>query len=150
LTHHQFPLELVTEEANRRSNVASTSKINALNAAADQLGGIPGVKRTWNGTAKIGTIYKLQSSDPTRVGNCWAKGRLKEGDHLLCVAKSGDCFYDYVLLETTDYSNRPGVDIRPVSSKLGAYQIGMPVTHLDDDEFDNLMAGQKITTDFKW
>jgi hypothetical protein len=129
--------------------------IDALNTQANRAeGSAPGTgptgRRLWNGNARIGTIYNLDVTDLGRVGNCWAQGRLKMGDNLLCVGKSGDAFYDYLLLRTIDYADADGFELNPIMQKIGAYQLGMPVCHLSDEEFQNLLAGRNITTDFKW
>ncbi len=109
----------------------------------------PGQARGWNGSAKIGTIYKLKAGDGVRVGYCWAKGRLREDDYLLCIDKSGDCFYDYLLLEVANYANSESSKIAAVTRKLGAYQIGVEMAHLSEDEFQQLVNGKNIELGFK-
>lgn len=126
-------------------SIAVRSAKAAVRSMPSQLTG----NRGWNGSAKIGTIYKLNERDGDRVGNCWAKGRLLEGDYLLCIDKSGDCFYDYLLLEVTNYANRDGSQLKAVMQKLGAYQIGVEMAHLDEDEFQQLLAGEKVDLGFK-
>ncbi len=56
-----------------------------------------------------------------RVGNCWAEGRLRPGDIVLCDELSGDCFYDFYLVDFTDFTNRRGVHMRLIPYPFGAY-----------------------------
>ena len=94
----------------------------------------------WGGGAEIGAVYVLKSKfDLERVGNCWADGKLKIGDRLLCIEKSGDCFYNYRLIETRKNKTRL---IKPM---IGAYQLGKKVGRtLSNRKFHLLLAGETI------
>lgn len=48
---------------------------------------------------KIGMVYQLRREDLGRIGNCWLAGRLRVRDLAVALRHSGDCFYDYQLIE---------------------------------------------------
>lgn len=98
------------------------------------------MSRAWGEGAEIGTVYRVSVADNDRVGNCWMKGRLKDGDLILCKAHSGDCFFDYVLIDDT-YSNGWKAILK---SEFGAYFLGKPVAKLPRSEFDKLMCGEFV------
>jgi hypothetical protein len=78
----------------------------------------------WGSGAEIGALYRIRPEDFGRVGCCWMAGRLKDGDLVLCVAHSGDCFFDYILIY--EYAN--GIEGIPGSS-FGAYTLGSKVDY---------------------
>lgn len=97
----------------------------------------------WRMNQKIGSIYKITPDDLNRVGNCWAEGRLKSGDLLLCVNYAGDCYCDYVLIAEKVYSD--GTKIKKmVTEKIGAYDLGIEVFHLPEMEFYGVMRGEEV------
>jgi hypothetical protein len=104
----------------------------------------------WHGNANIGQLYKItDAADLSRVGNCWAKGRLKIGDVIQCVRKAGDSFYEYLLLDVVDYANRKGLDLTPIAT-FGAYQIGDRLEGtLTHEEQTKLSNRELLTVDFK-
>jgi hypothetical protein len=95
----------------------------------------------WRGGANIGALYRVADErDLARVGNCWMSGRLRVGDLLLCLAHSGDCFYDYMLVK--EYDN--GLEGIP-RSKFGAYVLGEPSSpRLTSRQYHLLAAGEFV------
>ena len=92
--------------------------------------------RNWRDGGDIGSVYVLDEHALSRVGDCWLKDRLKVGDVVLCVALSGDCFNNYVLLRI--FYN--GLMIIP-ESKFGAYVFsGKTVWQPSKKEFCLLLA----------
>jgi hypothetical protein len=95
---------------------------------------------------KDGTSRRqLRHIEGDTVGHCWAAGRLKPGDILLCDALSGDGFYDWYLIDYTNYANRPGVQMQLVPYKFGAY--AMPAKKLDGfttRDYGLLLAGLQV------
>lgn len=95
--------------------------------------------RKWNAGNFVGRIYKLDATDMTRVGDCWMRGRLKVGDLALCIHQSGDCFFNYILLESTLNSIR-GIP----QSKFGSYCFGGEMMDWEptEDEIKILHSGE--------
>lgn len=95
--------------------------------------------RPWGSGASIGTMYKLSKKDLDRVGSCWMSGRLMVGDLVLCIRHSGDCFYDYILVEegANFYEGIPG-------SEFGSYTLGTKVKEFSNKEYHLLAAGETI------
>ena len=80
-----------------------------------------------------------------RVGNDWAAGRLKIGDIILCDEVSSDHFYDFYLVDFTDYSNRDGVRMTLIPYKFGAYDMSAKkIDGLTKKEYHLLMAGEQV------
>src|SRR3989338_5054520 len=75
----------------------------------------------WRNPMKTKTLYLLGPESLDRVGDCWARGRLRPGDIVLCDELAGDCFYDWYLVDFTKYSNQKGVDMRLIPYAFGAY-----------------------------
>lgn len=100
----------------------------------------------WNGTAKTRTIYRVDDERycNSRIGNCWAEGRLKMLDLLLCDKQSGDCFYDYYLIDYTNFRNKLGVHMKLIPYRIGAYKMGEELHTLNDREYHLLMAGEEV------
>lgn len=95
----------------------------------------------WGGGNTIGCIYRLTKHDTGRVGHCWMRGRLIEGDLALCIAHAGDCFYQYILLDVG------GNYIRGVAeSRFGSYSFaGEAVEWIPSNrELHLLCAGETI------
>ena len=40
----------------------------------------------------VGKVFLLDKSDNGRVGHHWMRGRILNGDVVLCVKHTGDCF----------------------------------------------------------
>ena len=110
---------------------------------------IPSYNRPWRGGMTEGAVYQVGPDDLRRVGNCWANGRLKVGDLLLCVEHAGDCFYNFYLLDVADYANRPGVSLTIVPKKLGAYSLGTEFVTLSREECLKLVEGGTVETSSK-
>ncbi len=92
---------------------------------------------SWGGGNSIGSIYRINEFDLNRIGG-WMHGRILVGDIALCYRHSGDCFYDYYLLEYGENFAKLNM-----AGKFGAYAIGeeldwKPTTR----EFHLLMAGE--------
>jgi len=91
------------------------------------------------------SIREFQHIVSDRVGHCWAAGRLRPGDILLCDELSGDYFYNWYLVHYTKSANRKGVHMRLVPHKFGAYW--MQATKLDGftvRDYGLLVAGQEV------
>lgn len=52
--------------------------------------------KKWGGGAEIGRLYEYRDTDKDRMGSC--KWLPSPGDLCLCVAHSGDCFFDYIAI----------------------------------------------------
>lgn len=91
------------------------------------------------------SICEYQHIRADRVGHCWAAGRLKPGDIILCDELAGDCFYNFYLIDYTDYQNRDGVHMRLIPYKFGAY--AMAAKKLDGftiRDYGLLLGGQEV------
>jgi len=108
--------------------------------------------RGWgHGSHHPGLILRISQADFERVGDCWMNGRLLEDDLIMCLEHSGDCFYDYVLLDHGwllnggEFAGRPGYRLI-MESRFGAYVLGVPFEYqATTKEFHQLMAGQDST-----
>lgn len=99
------------------------------------------MNRDWREGAELGALYRItDSTDRGRVGCCWMAGRLRVGDTMLCVRHSGDCFYQYILVEVL------GNGIRGIpQSEFGAYVFGDRVDlALTPEEIAALKNGQFV------
>jgi hypothetical protein len=89
-----------------------------------------------------GLVLTLSENDLERVGNCWMRGRLRAGDVVMCMEHSGDCFWNYALLECFANGYR-----LIAGSKFGAYTLGTPHEWQPTTrEFHLLMAGESVLT----
>jgi hypothetical protein len=97
--------------------------------------------RDWGTGATIGAMYRVRDTRQlSRVGHCWMAGRLKVGDLLLCVGHSGDCFFNYILVE--ECAN--GLKGIP-ESRFGAYVLGELIPlRPTAREFHLLAAGEFV------
>lgn len=96
----------------------------------------------WRDGNSIGTLYTLEKNDLSRIGDCWLKGRLRAGDVILCVAHSGDCFNDYVLINP--FLNGLNAIL---GSEFGAYVLGKKLNwQPSKKEYHLLMAGKTLLT----
>lgn len=101
----------------------------------------------WLDQMKTKILYQLgpESFETDKIGHCWAKGRLRPGDIVLCDKLTGDNFYDFYLVDFEDFSNREGVHMRLIPYPFGAY--AMPATELKgftERDYHLLRAGEKI------
>ena len=79
------------------------------------------------------------------VGICWASGRLKPGDIILCDELSGDCFYRFYLVDYLKYANRNGVEMKLIPYPFGAYAMkAKKLDGLTEKEYHLLRAGEKV------
>ena len=125
-------------------------------------------RAAWRDPMKIETLYRLKlesfeteklhrlddqgksvavvdhiTSD--RVGSCWARGRLKPGDIVLCDKLSGDCFYDFYLIDFTKYSKRKGVHMRLIPYPFGAYAMNATeLRGLTARDYHLLRGGEQV------
>lgn len=107
---------------------------------------------TWrSGGHDVGTVVRLSEKDNGRVGYCWMRGRLKDGDLAVAVAHAGDCFWSYELLECVGFlgnSEQRGYRLIP-GSKFGAYTLGQPAVELTAREKHLLLAGESVPLEIK-
>lgn len=103
------------------------------------------------GGARIGKVYRVLPSDLGRVGNCWMRGRLREGDLVTPISHSGDCFWQWQLINGEGpftYHARgavgPGFKIN-AGVRFGGYCMGELLAHQPTDrEYHLLMAGETV------
>ena len=104
------------------------------------------------GDVKPGHLVKIDPTDFGRIGHCWMRGRLHDGDLAMAVSLSGDCFWTYMLVRH-DYSIFhpatkfivPGYKLIKESS-FGAYVMGTPYQFQPSErEFHLLMAGEDVS-----
>lgn len=92
-----------------------------------------------------GGLRIIRKADFSQVGHCWMAGRLLEGDLVMAMQLTGDCFWTYCLVEhdfRISATGRPGYKLIPQSA-FGAYVLGVPYqVQLSAREFHLLMAGQ--------
>ena len=67
----------------------------------------------------VGHLFMVKTPDTVRVGHCLMAGRLMEGDLILCLRHSGDCFQTYLMVQRssnalTNYDN----------VRFGSYGVG--------------------------
>lgn len=94
------------------------------------------------GGRSIGTVNHITGD---RVGSCWADGRLKPGDVVLCDELSGDCFYDFYLVDFTDFDNCQGVHMRLIPYKFGAYAMAAKkLSGMTTRDYHMLMSGEQV------
>lgn len=100
-----------------------------------------------DGGVDVGDIFVLDGPFEHRLGHGWAKGRLKQGDILVAISHSGDCFHDYLLLDATrgTQHGKPTLFLKPISTPFGAYALGKPVAHLQMKDLGLAMAGEDLT-----
>lgn len=97
----------------------------------------------WRAWYSNGDLVRVEH--PERVSAGWATGRLREGDHLVVCAHTGDYLHDMMLV-------RPGRTHRPFEGlprrtlerektpEIGAYAVGSVVAHLSDEAFHQFMG----------
>lgn len=97
----------------------------------------------WKTGNEVGSIYLLSERDLDRIGGGWMSDRLFCGDICLCIEHTGDCFYDYILLDVI--SNQ--VEGLP-QSRFGAYCFaGAAFTWKPTmEEFHLLCAGKRLNS----
>ena len=97
------------------------------------------------GGRTVGVVYVLDAEiDNKRFGSHWFKGRVKDGDVVLCTEHSGDCFYDYKLIKV--YAN--GLEIHSDSPCICGYTLGRESQAvLTARECCLLMAGEMVHMD---
>lgn len=99
----------------------------------------------WRGGANVGTVYMIENSDLSRVGCCWASNRLLPYDLLLCIRHSGDCFYDYLLIESTHYYGEKRDRLEAmVARPICSYTLGTAIYDLDELQTAKIRAGKEI------
>ena len=84
-------------------------------------------------------IYRFQKGERGRMGDSWAGRRLKIGSLLTPIKQSGDCFYDYQVIEKVEGG------YRKTKTKVGAYVFG--ILHEEqptEEEWHLLMGGATV------
>ena len=106
---------------------------------------------TWRTAGhRVGLLVKVGAKDNSRVGHCWMRGRLLDGDLAMCVAHAGDCFWRYQLVEhgfTIGCTGRKGYKLLD-GAKFGAYVLGEPLEWQPTErEMHLLLAGEMVSLD---
>ncbi len=83
----------------------------------------------------------IEVTDPSRMGNCWLRGRIFKGDIAMVTSHSGDCFFQFILIER--FANGTKLHAK---SEFGAYAgVGEPSKmQLTAREYHLLSAGEMI------
>lgn len=92
---------------------------------------------------KPGYMYRLDEFDLDKVGDCWAAGRLKAGDLLLCVDTIDDNNYAYLLIQEKVTSTST-IAIVMVDQRLYGESLGTAEYALPDAAFNLLQWGSSI------
>jgi hypothetical protein len=94
-----------------------------------------------------GQLFVVHAQDFGRVGHCWMKGRLKDGDLIMSIGLSGDCFWTYCLVENHSTNMYGRQQYRLIKeSSFGAYTIGeLYGFQPTDREAHLLQAGEYVT-----
>lgn len=105
-----------------------------------------------SGGHRPGLILVIGEQDLSRLGHVWMQGRLLVGDLIMCLRRSGDCFWQYCLVghrHPLDPFCSPecygrGYRLMPFT-EFGAYVLGTPYVYQPSErEFHLLMAGERI------
>jgi hypothetical protein len=93
---------------------------------------------------------RIREIDLARVGNCWMKGRLLVDDLAMAISHSGDCFFNYELLDSfLHYGGGQEMRVgyrRIPGSRFGAYTLGVAHEFQPSErEFHLLMAGENVS-----
>ena len=92
----------------------------------------------------VGKVWRIKTPQSVRVGDCFLSGRLKEGDLFLCINHSGDCFQDYIFLDTYNYLDGNKYLKGFPQWRFGSYGIGdaeeCPL-ELSESEIEELKTG---------
>jgi len=97
----------------------------------------------WRSTANIGGIYAISQDDFSRVGSDWIKGRLKQGDLVLAIQHSGDCFYNYFLINLRDYGDHFTIS-KLINQSFGSYHLGEHIYSLNKIQIGKFENGESI------
>jgi len=92
------------------------------------------------------TLFRVDDAERVnaRSGSGWYAGRLHDGDLLLFVRKSGDCFGDYMLIEGGQHCRQyPSqlMVLRPTPMIWEGYEFGGPSIQLPQKEYHLLLSG---------
>ena len=105
--------------------------------------------RTWRtGGFEVGDLIRLDNGEfEDRLGHCWARGRLKEGDLLVVTEHSGDFFFDHMLLEHSRMTleGAPMLRVQPITAPIGAYALGRHVGSVSREDLTRLLAGETLS-----
>jgi hypothetical protein len=92
-----------------------------------------------SGGLHVGLIVEVKEPDSGRRGLDWFNGRLRKGDLLLVTQHSGDCFWDYRLIQSSGPDKVRLID----SERISGYILGEPHEKQPTiREFHLLMAGE--------
>lgn len=100
-----------------------------------------------SGGVDAGDLVRLEGEFESRLGNGWARGRLRHGDLVVAVQHAGDSFFTYMLLDVSRASvdGQPRLRIEPVPAPFGAYTMGRTVGRLTRAEMVEIQAGDGVT-----
>jgi len=106
------------------------------------------IEDRWNtNRVSVGDVMRLDEPGfDARIGHCWAKGRLKQGDLIVAVAHSGDGFFDYVLVHELPFLGC--MTLEPVGKPFGAYTIGRKVASLSQSDADGIRKGVPAAVEY--
>lgn len=107
----------------------------------------------WGAGAHPGQLVVLTAESNSRIGHCWMRGRILDGDLAMVVAHAGDYFWSYKLVNYGwifgggPYKNRIGYNLIE-ASEFGAYVTGQPYKYQPTTrEMHLLLAGEKVALD---
>jgi len=102
-----------------------------------------------DGGVDIGDLFVLNGEFEHRLGHGWARGRLKQGDVLVAIRHSGDCFHDYLLLDPSKIVSGGKTMLRlvPVATPFGSYTLGDPIGTLPQRQLGLALAGEEFMID---
>lgn len=104
------------------------------------------MKEWRDGGVNIGDIHELEEGFESRLGHSWAQGRLKVGDHMLALRHTGDCFFEWMLLNAAPFTLLDEEYMRydPVPKAFGAYVTGKLVGKFTNREIMMANSGMVI------
>lgn len=102
------------------------------------------------GGIEIGDLIRIDTGEfEGRLGYGWARGRLKHGDILLAIEHSGDCFFNYILIDHNEMTleGKSMLRLTPVPVPFGAYTLGRVLGSVGFEGMMRLKGGQEVSID---
>jgi hypothetical protein len=104
--------------------------------------------QAWRTGSKQGLLVTVSPKDFSRVGHNWMRGRLLDGDLLFRLKPSGDCFFQYRLVQhgfIIGATNRPGYRLIK-ESEFGAYDLGTSYRYQPTEREMHLLLANETTS----